>query len=176
MPIILSVLALLGAAYFWASRARNAANMANDLADMASDVVGAARRFGFRRRVNTHPVDSLEDADVAIAALGIGFLELAGLPSSEQHAALIVSLQSNLGQSHDRAQEAVILGRWLITESGGPVTGIDRLGRRLWRLKGAAAFQPLMAVLHDIAAVGGGTMSLRQKEALEALAVVFRLT
>jgi hypothetical protein len=55
------------------NRARNAANVATDLVDMAQDVMGAARRFGFRRKANTHPVDSLEDTKVAMAALGISF-------------------------------------------------------------------------------------------------------
>jgi hypothetical protein len=175
MPIILGIIAVLAAAWFWTNRARNAANMAGDLADMATDVLGAARRFGFRRKANVHPVDSLEDAGVATAALGIGFLELAGLPSAEQHSALVVSLQSTLGMSHDQAKEAVILGRWLVTECGGPVPGVDRLGRRLWKLKGAQGFQPMLSVLRDVAGVGGAEMSPRQRDALAGLATVFRV-
>ena len=176
MPFVMGLLALAAGLYFWLNRARNAAHMAGDLADMAQDVMGAARRFGFRRRANVHPVDSLEDANVATAALGIGFLELGSLPRAEQLEALTVSLQARLGQSHDQAKEALILGRWLIGECGGPQPGIDRLARRLWKMKAMAAFEPLILVLKDVMAAGDGSWSTRQQEALEAVKRVFRIT
>lgn len=175
MPFIMGLLAIAVGGYFWMNRARNAAYMAQDLAGMAQDVMGAARRFGFRRQANVHPVDSLEDAGVAVAALGIGFLELGGLPRAEQHDALLRSLQVNLGQSLAQAEEAVILGRWLITECGGPVPGVDRLGRRLWKLRGMAVFPTLMAVLKDVSVAGGVVSSRNQNDALEGLARQFRV-
>ncbi len=91
--------------------ARNAANVATDLVDMAQDVMGAARRFGFRRKANTHPVDSLEDTKVAMAALGISFLEQGGLPSKEQQATLQRALQQTYDMSEADAVEALILAR-----------------------------------------------------------------
>ncbi len=175
MPYIMALLAIAAGGYFWMNRARNAAYMAHDLADMAQDVLGAARRFGFRRQANIHPVESLEDANVAIAALGIGYLELGGLPRAEQHEALLRSLQFHLGQSHVQAEEAVILGRWLITESGGPAQGVDRLARRLWKLRANPGFQPLMSVLKDVSDLGGVATSQKQKDALDAVARAFRV-
>ena len=176
MPFILSLLAIAAAGYFWMNRARNAANVATDLVGVAQDVMGAARRFGFRRRANVHPVESLDDAGVAIAALGIGYLELGGLPRAEQHEALVRCLQVNCGHSHDQAQEAVILGRWLITECGGAGPGVDRLSRRLWKLKGASSFDPLMAVIKGVAASGGVEVNGRQKDALDAIARAYRVS
>ncbi|MEO8242054.1 MAG: hypothetical protein ABI832_07045 [bacterium] len=176
MPFILSLLAIAAGGYFWLNRARNAAFIASDLADMAQDVMGAARRFGFRRQANVHPVDSLEDAGVAVAAIGIGFLELGGLPRAEQHEALLRSLQVHQGMSHAQAQEAVILGRWLTVECGGPGPGVDRLCRRLWKLQGAAGFTPMMAVLKAVSDSGSIATSVKQKDALDAVARAFRVT
>jgi hypothetical protein len=175
VPFILGLIAIAVGGYVWMNRARNAAYVARDLADMAGDVLGAARRFGFRRQANIHPVESLEDAGVAVAALGIGYLELAGLPRAEQHDALVRSLQVHLQMSHDVAAEAVILGRWLITECGGPVPGIDRLARRLKKLR-PTGFVDLMAVIKDVSEAGGGTTSPRQGEALAGLARVFGIS
>lgn len=175
MPYILGLLGLIGAAYFWAQRARNAAVMTEELAGMASDVMSAARRFGFRRKLNLHPVDSLDDANVAIAALGIGFLELGGLPSRENHTALIEALQVELTQSRDKAEESVILGRWLISESGGPVTGIERLARRLYKQRGIEGFAPMMQILRAVAASQPSGISAKQTEVLESLSTIFRL-
>lgn len=175
MPFIVSLLAIALGGYFWMNRARNAAHMAGDLADMAQDVLGAARRFGFRSQANVHPVDSLQDTNVAVAALGIGYLELGGLPRAEQHDALLLALQLHLAMSHETAKEAVILGRWLITECGGPGPGMDRVGRRLYKLQGAASFDPLMQVVKRVSDADGSATSVRQTEALDALARTYRI-
>lgn len=177
MPYLIALFGLVIGAYFWMQRARMAAEATQDLAGMAQDVMAAARRFGFRRRYNQHPVDSLDDADVAIAGAGVAFLELAGLPSTEQQDRLIVGLQHHLGQSRHKAEEAAILGRWLVHESGGAQPGLDRLTRRLYKLKGAQGFQPLMSVLKDVAASSrDGSLSVRQREALDEIARLFRIS
>ncbi len=175
MPYILAILTLIGGIYMWTIRARAASQAAQDLAGVASDVMAAARRFGFRKRYNTHPVESLEDGDVAIAGAGVSFLELAGLPSAEVHDALIRSLQHHLDQSHEKAQEAVILGRWLMTESGGAQPGLTRLARRLYKLRGAESLTPLLSVLKDVAAAAGGSMTPLQKDSLEEIAQLYRV-
>ncbi len=177
MPYIIAVMGLLIGAYFWIQRARMAAEATQDLVGVAQDVLAAAKRFGFRRKLNLHPVESLEDPDVAIAGAGVAFLELGGLPSAEQQDKLIASLQSHLGQGQNKAEEAAILGRWLVAESGGAQQGLERLVRRLHKLSGAQAFQPLMAVLKDVAAASrDGNVSTRQREALEEIARLFRIT
>lgn len=177
MPYIIALLGILAGAYFWIVRARAAADAARDLTGVAQDVMAAARRFGFRRRYNEHPVESLEEPDVAIAGAGIAFLELGGLPSTEQQDRLIASLQTHLGQSQSKAEEAVVLGRWLITECGGAQPGLARLTRRLYRLRGADSFQPLMAVLKDVAASArDSSVSNRQREALEEIARLYRIS
>jgi hypothetical protein len=175
MPFLIALLGLIGAAYFWAQRARNAAELTRDLSGVASDVMAAARRFGFRRRGAEHPVESLDDADVAIAGAGIAFLELGGLPNADQHAALLRSLQSRLNMAHDKAQEAMILGRWLMAESGGAQPGFTRLVRKLAKMKAQAGFELLMLVLRDEAEFAAGVLSARQGEALDEVRVIYKL-
>jgi hypothetical protein len=175
MPFLLGLLALIGAAFFWAQRARNAAEMTRELAGVASDVAAAARRFGFRRRGNVHPVESLDDADVAFAGAGIAFLELGGLPSTEGQAALIRSLQSRRDMAHDKAQEALILGRWLVTESQGAQPGFTRLVRKLFKMQGQAGFEPLMLVLRDVVEANAGVMSPQQGDALDEVKYIYKL-
>ena len=177
MPYIIALIGIVIGAYFWIQRARMAAEATQELAGVAQDVMAAARRFGFRRRHDQHPVESLEDPDVAIAGAGVAFLELGGLPSAEQQDRLIASLQSHLGQSRDKAEEAAILGRWLVTESGGAQQGLERLTRRLHKMRGMQSFQPLMAVLKDVANAGrDGSLSTRQSEALQEIARLFRVS
>lgn len=176
MPYIIALLGLLAGSYFWIIRARAAADATRELTGVAQDVMAAARRFGFRRKTNIHPVETLEEPDVAIAGAGIAFLELGGLPSAEQQDRLIASLQSHLGQSQGKAEEALVLGRWLVSECGGAQPGFARLTRRLYKLRGAESFQPLMAVLKEVAASGrDGAVSTRQGEALAEIASLYRI-
>jgi hypothetical protein len=173
MPILLALIAAAGAAYIWYIRARNAAEITHELAGVASDVMNAARRFGFRRRLNLHPVESVDDPNLAIAALGMAFLELDGLPSTEMHSALLRALQSHTYQGLEAAEEALILGRWLVSESQGPVMAVPRLARRLAKLDRKHAFEPLMQILNDVSASSGGKLSDRQREALDEIARAF---
>jgi len=175
MRVILAVLVGAAGAIFWAMRARNAVGAARELADMAGDVMSAARRFGFRRRYNEHPVDSLKDPDVAIAGLGIAFMEMDGLPTVEQQDALMRSMQHRLGHDLGKAEEALVLGRWLVNECGGADPGFTRLAKRLVRLGGTSAFDPATEVLRDVAAAGrGGQINDCQREAMEDLVRQFR--
>lgn len=176
MPYILGLLALVGAAYVWIIRMRMAAEATQELAGVAADVLAAAKRLGFRRKLNLHPVESLDEPDVAIAGAGIAFLELGGLPSAEQQDALLRSLQIHLGQSHEKAKESVILGRWLVTESGGAEPGLTRLTRRLYKMKGMDSFTPLMAVLKDVAASGRDGLAQRQSDAIAEIGRLYRIS
>jgi hypothetical protein len=175
MPVLLGLLAAAAGVLFWIYRTRNAVQAAKELGDMAGDVVSAARRFGFRRRYNEHPVDSLQDPNVAMAGAGIAFLEMAGLPSLQQQDALLVSLQKQSGISHNNAQEAMILGRWLMAECGGAQPGFSRLTRRLVKLSGTDRFEQLMSVLNDVARVGNSGLVPQQKDALAEVAQAYKL-
>ncbi|MFV0492688.1 MAG: hypothetical protein ACK5M4_12800 [Pseudorhodobacter sp.] len=174
MPYLLGLLALAGAVYFWMVRARNAADMAGEMADMAGDVMAAARRFGFRRKTNIHPVDAVEDPRLAIAGAGVAFLEIGALPSEEQYRELARSLETRFTMTTGEADEALIMGRWLSQQSNGGAPAFTRLLKRLRNLQGGEGFDPLMAVLRD-AATAAGTLSPLQKDALEEVKIAFRL-
>ena len=169
MPIILSLLAIAAAAFFWINRARNAAQATQDLMGVANDVRAAARRFGFQRQSAIHPVDAIEDPKVAIGALAAAFLELDSFPTSDQKTAMISSLREQLNVSHDDAEELAILGRWIMSECGGAEPAIARLSRKLFKLSGQDYFDPLMNVIKMIAKFGQHGLSAKQKTALEDL-------
>ncbi|MCB2135969.1 MAG: hypothetical protein KDE08_08500 [Rhodobacteraceae bacterium] len=176
MPFLIGLLGLIAVAYLWMSRVRHAAEMTNELANMAGDVLAAARRLGFRRRTNIHPVESIEDTVIGIGALAQAFIELGGLPTEEQQNRLITSLQAHTGKSLQEAEETLILGRWIIAQCNGPEPAIDRLLRRLVRLDRTGSFEPLMAVLNDVAKAGRtGEISDKQMDALTEIARQYKV-
>lgn len=173
MPVILAILGLVLAAGVWAWRIRMARQALDDVSMMASDVIAAARRLGFRRRLNTHPVDSVDEPELAMAAVGVAFLDLASMPTAEQLAGLKQSLSRHLGVSEIKADEMMIVGRWLVNECKGATSAVSRLTKRLYQLD-QGAFTPLLVVLNDIGQSGGG-LGPRQRDALDDIARIMRL-
>ncbi|MEP4038947.1 hypothetical protein [Pseudophaeobacter sp.] len=167
MPFILGAVAILAAAFFWIQRARHAAEMSHELLDVANDIRLAARRFGFRRRNDLHPAETIEDPNIALAALGVSFLELDDYPTAEQKEALIRGLREQLRLPHEEAEELVILGRWIMGECGGAEQAVTRLTRRLYKLSAQTHFNALVAIIQGIAKFGNGALSQQQKTALE---------
>lgn len=106
---------------------------------------------------------------MAIAAIGIAFLELGGLPRAEQHEALLRNLQGRFSLPHDRAEQSLVLGHWLIAQCGGAVPAMDRLTARLRVLTSDAGFLPLLQVLKSVSEAGGNVTSGRQQDALADL-------
>ena len=175
MPILIALATIAVGVYFFVIRARNAAHIASDLADVAGDIAGAARRFGFRRRANVHPVESIEDPNLAIGAIASAFAELDDYPTKEQQSALLRGLQGELGLSLQDAEENMILGRWFVSECGGPSPAIARLSRKLYKLDGANAITPLMSIIQQLAQATSSDMSERQTSALADIKRAFHI-
>lgn len=172
MPLLIAIIGIAAAVYFFLNRARNAAQMAGDLVDVAKDVKLAARRFGFRRQTNMHPVETVEDANLATAALAIAFQALDGPPGRDLGDKLICQLQRQLGMNSDAAEDAATLGRWLVSQCGGTEAALARLCRKVYRLGGAEALQPLMEILNGSLSETG--LSPRQQDAMGGVCFAFR--
>lgn len=176
MPFILGLIGLATAVYFIVIRARNAAEITSELMDVASDVKAAARRFGFRRRGNVHPVESIDDPKLAIGAIATAFIALDDLPTSDTRAALDVHLRKELRLSGEDAQEIAVLGQWFVENCNGPAQAIPRLSKRLYALDKGASFGTLMAVIQGTLKSCDKSVSQRQSEALQDMQRAFRIT
>lgn len=175
MPVILAVLAAITGVLFFVLRARNAANAAGDLLDMANDVRLAARRFGFRRQANLHPAESIEDPNIAISGIASAFLELDELPTSDQREALAWEMTKVMGVNKSDADELCVLGRWMVSECGGADPAIARLSRKLFRLS-PQSFAPLLTLVSGtLAKSSSGGLNARQTDALEDVKRAFRI-
>lgn len=175
MHIVIALAGLAVAAFLWVNRAQRASHVAGELMDVAADVKNAARRFGFRRQANQHPVDGIEDPQLAIGGLAMAFVELDDLPTADARTQTDLSLRKHLNIDADTAREIATLGRWFVEECGGPTPGFARLARKLKAIDGAQSFETLMGVLRDVTLATGGTPSHRQSDALTELTRIFRL-
>lgn len=172
MHIIIGIIGLAMAAYFLVMRAQRGAEVATELMDVGRDVASAARRFGFRRRTNVHPVDSIDDPHLAIGGIGTAFISLADLPTREDRARLDVALRKHLHLDAQEAEELEVLGQWFVNECNGADAAIPRLTKRLAKVGGADAFAPLMEVIQTATSA---PLSTRQTEALHDIKRAFGL-
>jgi len=172
MPFLIALVGIIGAVYYWTNRARNARDVAGEVMDMANDVRLAARRFGFKRQSNLHPVESIEDPRLAIASIATCFIELDGLPTEEDRKRLTIQLRSRLRADADEAQEMEVLGRWFMTECGGADPAISRLSRKLYKLGGAEQMEPLIDILKQAVV---SDLSDKQRDALDDIQRAMRI-
>lgn len=172
MQIVLGILGLAVAAYFLVLRARLGAEVASDVMGMAGDVAAAARRFGFRRRYDQHPVESVDEPNLAIAALATAFVALDDLPTAEDRTRLDIALRKHLNLDASGAEEIEVLGQWLVSECKGAEPAIPRLAKRLYKIDGGASFATLMEVIQSASKT---PLSTRQSEALNDIKQAFRL-
>jgi hypothetical protein len=175
MPFLVGIFGIAFAFYWFVMRTKNAAHIATDLMDVANDVRLAARRFGFKRRSDLHPVESIEDPHMAIAGIAVAFLELDDYPTQEQRQALLIQIQTKLGLDQNAATELTILGRWFMTECGGAQPAIARLSRKLYKLGGAKQMEPVLAIVQQVLIVGHGEINGKQRDALDDVRRAFRL-
>lgn len=166
MHIVIGIVGALVAGYFFYQRLVVAKDAANELVGAANDVRLAARRFGFRRRTDVHPVEAIEDPNIAIATVAVGFIELDDLPTQEQQGALAEALRDTLTLTGAEAEELLVLGRWMVSQCGGADPAISRASRKLYKLSGTGAVTPLLTIVQDALAESGGGLSERQKDAL----------
>lgn len=174
MHIVLAILAALGGAYFLFVRLRAAAEISNDLVDMARDVRSAARRLGFRRKTNVHPAEMIEDPNIAIASIATAMIALDDLPTREQRDALERQMQSILSVPLGDAQELTILGQWMVQQCGGPAPAIARLSRKLYKMVGSDGMTPLLSIIQNTLG-DGAALNPRQQDALDEIRRAFRL-
>lgn len=145
------------------------------MADAPDDVRQAARHLGYHRRARRHPVDSIDAPPVAIAALGVAFLQLDAPLAPDRTAALGNTLQRELALPPDNAEALISLGHWLVSECGGTEPAVTRLALRLYESGGAGTFEPLMRVIKATAEASSG-LSPPQAGALDDIKRAFRIS
>lgn len=175
MPVLITILGLIAAAGYWIWRARQAAEITHEIMDVASDIRSAARRFGFRRNQNRHPVEDIEDPNIAIAGIAVSFLELDDYPTAEERNAMIRGLQSELDLSQTDASEISVLGRWMMTQCNGPDAAVTRMSRKLYKLGGSGSFEDLMNILKTMLSAADSPINSKQKSALEDIQTAFKI-
>ncbi len=170
MPIIILILTAIGGAIWWWIR-NNPREAIDTAMDVATTVRNAPRKLAFRKQVNAHPVEGIDDERIAICAIAQSFIELDDLPTQEQRNQLHVLLRTKLRCTEEESREMEVLGRWLMTQCNGAKDAIPRLGRRLNKIDSGNSWDRLQDVLLPLA---GDQLSQSQVDAINDLKLALR--
>ncbi len=172
MPAIIALVGLLVGALIWYNRMKQAGHIAGELKDAANDVRLAARRFGFKRRANVHPIDTLDDARLAAAGIVAATVQMDGLWDQSMSDAMIQQAQSVFNVDLGEAEEVVIFARWIAAQGNNPSETVRRLARRLKRLAGQEAMTDTVQMIQGVSGRDGRALS---PDAEDAIATVERV-
>ena len=171
MPFIILILTVVGGAIWWwiRSNPRDALDMA---VDTATTLKNAPRRYAFKRKSNRHPVETIEEPEVAIATIVQAFLRLDQMPTKEAQDQAAQALRRAYNLDLPELEELLVLGNWLANQCQSPSAAISRVSRKLKKINGDTIYDTLSSILSD--ALKNQDLSAGQQNALEDIKITFR--
>ena len=170
MHILLILLGIAGGIGIWLWRAHMAARAAGDLVEAADDIRAALRRFGYRRKANTSPLDGLEDSRLAAAGILAAFANMDGGIGREEIAAIAEECRRTFKTDTAEAEQLGAYGRWLAQQSANMDEVVRRLARNLETKLTQEEKSQLMEMIERVASINGGAMTDAQRYTMMQLA------
>lgn len=169
MPILIAILGAIAAASIWYWRMQQARDAADVLLNAANDVRLAARRFGFRNKLNVHPADSIQDSRLAAAGIVAAIAEMGGMLNADQTQSMTRQFQTTFNISSDEAAEIAIFGRWISGQCGSRSDAVRRLSKRLVGIAGQSALPDLIAMIEATQTATGHGMGEDEADAVATI-------
>ena len=169
MHILLGILGIMGALAFWYWRVRAAHEAAGELANAASDVRLAIRRFGYLRKHKTHPADCVEDPRLAAAGIAAAIAGMDAPLSQAEIDQLTAEASAVFEVESAEAVDITAFGRWIAGQCQSPEDAIRRLTRVVKAKAGAEAGPQLLSMVEAVATADGTPLDEREEDALEAV-------
>jgi len=166
MPILITIIGAISAALFWYYRMKDANQAAHELMDVANDVRLAARRFGYKRRTKTHPIDTVDDARLAAAGIVSAIASMSGYLEKAQIEEMAAQFKTTFDTSPKEAVEIATFGRWIAAQSNSNSEALRRLSKRLFELAGSDALPDLIPMIDAVLEADPGSRGPDEEDAL----------
>ncbi len=169
MHIVVAILAILGGLALWYYRVKAAREAGGEILDAANDVRLAARRLMYKRKHNTHPADSVDDARLAASGIAVAVATMDAPISQAEIVALTKAARETFDVSEREALDMVSFGRWVSDQCGTNDEAVRRLSKVVAKLAGAEAGPDLIRIVTEVAAADGGPLGEDEMDALETI-------
>ena len=155
MHIIAILGAVLGVLFLVLLRMQQAAHAARDLADAADEARGLFRRWGWRRKQLRHPLDAVDDAREAAAAMMVAAAQSDGGITDRERAAIAAEMSRRFGATERQAEELFARARWLVQHRTDAGEVFRRLTPLIVRACGPTERSDLIEMLEAVARADG---------------------
>src|SRR5262245_40275761 len=156
MHIIAIIGAVLGVAALILFRMQQAASAARDIADAADEARGLFRRWGWRRKHLKSPLDAVDDAREAAAAMMVAAAQSDGGITERERAAITAEMAKHFGATERQAEELLARARWLVQDRTDAGEVFRRLTPLILRSCGPTERSDLIEMLRNVAGADGG--------------------
>ena len=157
MHIIAIIGAVLGVAALVLFRMQQAASAARDIADAADEARGLFRRWGWRRKQLKSPLDAVDDAREAAAAMMVAAARADGGISERERTAITAAMAKHFGASERQADELLARARWLVQDRTDAGEVFRRLTPVIVRTCGPTERTDLIGMLQAVANADGSS-------------------
>jgi uncharacterized tellurite resistance protein B-like protein len=155
MHIIAILGAVVGVAALILFRMQQAANAARDIADAADEARGLFRRWGWRRKQLRNPLDGIDDAREAAAAMMVAAAQSDGSITERERVAMTGEIATRFGASEHQADELLARARWLVQDRADAGEVFRRLTPVILRSCGPTERSDLIEMLQAVASADG---------------------
>jgi len=153
VPVLLTILGILGAAAFWYYRMRDVGRAAGEAVDTVERLRGNFRRRRFRQRAESSPVAAVEDPAAAAVAMLIKLASGPGRLSPEAETAIRDQMRDVMALP--QPDETFIFARWVADHANDPNDLVRRFSK-LWMAQlQAGERSDLYDMASRVAALGG---------------------
>ena len=156
MHIIAILGAVLGVLFLVLLRMQQAAHAARDLADAADEARGLFRRWGWRRKQLRHPLDAVDDAREAAAAMMVAAAQWDGGITERERSAIVAEMGKHFGATPQQAEALLARARWLVQDRTDAGEVFRRLTPVVLRTCGPQERSDLVEMLRSVAASEDG--------------------
>lgn len=175
MHILLGLLSAAGAIAFYLYRARQAAEVTQELGELASTARGAVRRFFWRRRTDVQQTKQLDDPALAASTMMCALAQSDSLMTDRERQVILDRMAQTFQIEGNAADELFAQARWLTNEMGDLDSFLRRLARPVNERCTAAEKAELIDMLTAVAAADGPPDTV-QWEAIRRLTQQFGLS
>jgi uncharacterized tellurite resistance protein B-like protein len=155
MHILAALGAVIGVLLFVLFRMQQAANAALDIAGAADDARGLFRRWGWRRKLARNPLDTINDAREAAAAMMVAVAQSDGSITERERMAITAEMVKRFGATQPQAEELFARARWAVQDRSAVAEVFRRLMPLVQRTCGPTERSDLIEMLGSVAGADG---------------------
>lgn len=157
MHILAALGAVIAAIVIILYRMQQASDAARNLADAAGDAHGLFRRWKWRRKHLQNPLDAIEDAREAAAAMMVVVAQSDGLMSQAESQAILGQMTHYFGATSKQAEELLARARWLVQDRSDAGEAFRRLKPVIVAQCGPQERRDLIDMLNAVAQAGAAS-------------------